>query len=272
MLLSKKAMEEIYNVATVIYDIRGTQSRNELTLHKDLLDELPNAGAIIHKLSEQYGVIYLVTTPYDEEQGDAHIYRGMTTEEIAVKQGLEPTDRLVIEDINDTILSYALIVESNFEEFYHTLQQALLSNVALSDNDLTIQPKDRIAELSFTSISVPTVKIHDKTYHYPSMRDSSMAFKIISYCLENYSDQEVGIQTLLQDMHESAGLKNINEAIRKSPLFSQGGSLDVFVSSSAKAITVKQKVTLTLKGVLHVKKDSLEYEQFMQKFREEYSA
>ncbi len=99
-----------------------------------------------------------------------------------------------------------------------------------------------------------------------------MAFKIISYCLENYSDQEVGIQTLLQDMHESAGLKNINEAIRKSPLFSQGGSLDVFVSSSAKAITVKQKVTLTLKGVLHVKKDSLEYEQFMQKFREEYSA
>ena len=84
------------------------------------------------------------------------------------------------------------------------------------------------------------------------MRDSSMAFKIISYCLENYSDQAVGIQTLLQDMHESAGLKNINEAIRKSALSSQGGSLDGVVSSSAKAITLKQKVTLTLKGVLHL--------------------
>lgn len=264
-------MEEIYEVARIIYDTRSVSSRNEMMFDAEVFDKLPHASSIIYKLAEQYEVIDLITTPYEPDD-DGQTYRGLNAEEIAIRQGEDPTDPQIINYISATLLSYALATEPTFEDFMTILEKGLVDGAILSDEDLTVQPKHRIAELSFTSISVPTVTLYDEVYHYPSMQHTSMAYKIINYCLENQPNDEVSLDTLLNDMHESAGLKNINEAIRKSPLFSEGGSLDVFINSSARAITITPRVILTKRGISHVRNGSTEHQQFMKSLHDEDSA
>lgn len=271
MLLTRKAMEEIYEVARVIYDTRSVSSRNELMFDKEVFDNLPHGSSIIHKLAEQYEVIYLIATPYEQDD-DGQTYEGLNAEEIAIRQGEDPKDPQIINYIHATILSYAFVTEPTFEEFMTVLEKGLVDGAILSDEDLTVEPKHRIAELSFTSISVPTVTLYGEVYHYASMQHTSMAYKLISYCLENHPNEEVSLNTLLSDMHESAGLKNINEAIRKSPLFSESGSLDVFIATSARAITVTPRVILSKKGMNHVRKDSSEYRQFLKSLDDKISA
>jgi hypothetical protein len=267
MLLTRKAMEEIYEVAKVIYDTRSVSSINEMMFDKDVLNKLPHASSILHKLANQYEVIYLIMTPYEHDD-DGQTYEGLNAEEIAIRRGEDPTDPQVINYIHATVLSYALATEPTFEEFMTILEKGLVDGAILSDEDLTVQPKHRIAELSFTSISVPTVTIFNEVYHYASMQHTSMAYKIISYCLENHPDDEVSLDTLLSDMPESAGLKNINEAIRKSTLFSEAGSLDVFITSAARAITVTPRIILSKKGMNHVRKQSNEYLQFLKSLQD----
>lgn len=269
MLLSRKAMEEIYEVARVIYDTRSVSSINEMMFDKEVFDELSNGGSILNKLADQYEVISLIMTPYEEE---SRIYRGMNAEQIAIKEGADPTNPQVINDIKAISLSYALATEPTFEEFMTILEKGLVDGAILSDEDLTVQPKHRIAELSFTGITVPTVTIYDDVYHYPSMQHTSMAYKIVSYCLESHPNDEVSLDTLLSDMSESAGLKNINEAIRKSPLFSEGGSLDVFITPSARAITVTPRIILSQKGIFHVRNGSTEHQLFWKSLHDEDSA
>lgn len=271
MLLTRKAMEEIHEVARVIYDKRSVSSTNEMMFDKEVFDELPNGWLILNKLAGQYEVIYLITTP-NEPDDDGETYEGKSAEEIAILLGEDPTDPRVINYIHATLLSYALSTEPTFEEFMTILEKGLVDGAILSDEDLTIQPKHRIAELSFTSISVPTVTFYDEVYRYASMQHTSMAYKIISYCLENHPNEEVSLNTLLSDMHESAGLKNINEAIRKSPLFSEGGPLDVFITPSARAITVTPRLILSKKGMNHVRRDSNEYRQFLKSLDDTISA
>lgn len=262
-------MEEIYEVARVIYDTRSVSSINEMMFDKEVFDEISHGRSIINKLADQYEVISLIMTPYED---DSHIYNAMNAKEIAIRQGADPTDPQVINHIHATILSYALATEPTFEEFMTILEKGLVDGAILSDEDLTVQPKHRIAELRFTSISVPTVTLYDEVYHYASMQHTSMAYKIISYCLENHPNEEVSLNTLLSDMHESAGLKNINEAIRKSPPFSEGGSMNVFITTSARAITVTPRVILSKKGMNHVRKDSNEYRQFLKSLDDKISA
>ena len=264
-------MEEIYEVARIIYDKRSVSSTNEMMFDKEVFDGLSNGWLILNKLASQYEVIYLITTPYEQDD-DGQTYEGLSAEEIALRQGEDPTDPQIINYIHVTILSYALSTEPTFEEFMTVLEKGLVDGAVLSDEDLTIQPKHRIAELSFTSISVPTVTFYNEIYHYASMQHTSMAYKIISYCLENHPNKEVSLNTLLSDMHESAGLKNINEVIRKSSLFSEGGSLDVFITPSARAITVKPRLILSKKGMNHVRKDSNEYRQFLKSLDDRISA
>lgn len=271
MLISRKAMKEIYDVAEVIHDIRGVSPGNELMIEKDVIEKLPHGSSIIHKLAEQYEVIDLASTPYDPDN-DEQIYKGLNAEEIAVRLGTDPTDPRVISHIRATTLSYGLIVEPIFEDFMTILKKGLDDGDILSDEDLTMQPEHRVAELSFEIDAVPTVTFNSQVWHYASMQYTSMAFKIIDYCLKNHPDNEVDLDTLLENMDGSAGLKNVNEAIRKSPLFSKGGSLDVFITSSPRTITVTPRVMLTEKDIPHVSEDSVENRRFWKNLHNEYSA
>ena len=237
MQLSKNALQEIYGVATIIRDIRGITYGSGIHIHKDLFKQLPNADVIIKKLSEQYGVILAVSIPYDPEMEEDEYY-GMDELEIADATGLSLDNHKDMEFI-DLILSYGIVVEEEFDDFYHLLEQSLRNDTAVSDDMLIARPRLHTATLKFVSISMPTVQIDDDFYRYRPMRQSSMAFKIISYCLEHAPGQEVTIDTLLKDMPGSAGLKNINEAIRKTSLFKRNDTLAPFVDSSANTITVR---------------------------------
>lgn len=113
-----KYLNEIYSVATVIYEAWKVRAENKpFYLNTDKLAAYPNAREIIDKFDKKYRVVQIVSTPYEDEFEN---YEGLDATSIAREIGADATPKYR-KFINDAALSYGLIINPTFENYYHDL-------------------------------------------------------------------------------------------------------------------------------------------------------
>jgi hypothetical protein len=265
MLLSLKSIKQIYDVATIIYDAYGVNPNESILLNKASLNELPNAEPILKTLHTKYKVIELLNNPRGEDR------------EYATPTSIGPTklpegegkhqDKVKTVWYLDKLSPYYLItIESNFEEFYSRLENSLDKSTRVTDEALTILRQEYVAVLQLSEMGKPTVTIKDYIYQYNSMQTENAAFKIIHFCLTNYPDEEVSLLRIHREAKDCREITNIRDVIRKSPLFSENGTLSPFIRIVGKSITVYRKLELTNPALPKVVQGSIRRLDFIPDF------
>lgn len=114
------------------------------------------------------------------------------------------------------------------------------------------------ARISFEHMVVPVVRIGDKKFYLPSMREG-LAYNVISFCLSKHPDQEIGIDKLKEEMKHAGikiyGLSNLNNDTYKS-IFGKNNPLNPFMTSSTKSILVRQTTSLSDQQIAEIAKIS----------------
>jgi hypothetical protein len=99
------------------------------------------------------------------------------------------------------------------------------------------------AQLSFTSISVPTVSLEGSEYLLNPLSEGGKPFNIVSYCLT-----KPGELVPLDELRRQSGLTtvtNINQALKRSYFDRNNGLLRYFVRATPGGIKVTPSITLT---------------------------
>lgn len=146
---------------------------------------------------------------------------------------------------------YLISVRESFYPYYEQIEATAEFHAADKESPLKGSEgnvsNQNIAELTFTSISCPTVTINESAYKLSSMR-SGIPFDIISYCLKYHPDKTIDIESLRTGLKahkiSTAGITNLRENIRRS-LFGTDQALSPFVEVSSKAIRILPITALT---------------------------
>lgn len=187
-------------------------------------------------LSRQGGCIELLESPTLEDVKDYEVFLSQGfTEETAMSEDFN----MLYSGLSNhylelkSALDYKISFGSGFEQF---VQDSIGADKSTQASKLT-------AELSFTSISIPTITVGNDTYKFTPMQEDAAPFRIISYCLEHYPGSIVTLEELKKELQAKSiplhGVKNIKEAIRNNSLFGTSKPLSVFIKTiSPKGIEV----------------------------------
>lgn len=163
------------------------------------------------------------------------------------------------EEHNSSVSRLCIIADKEKPDLTPQLQKLLNDadkNIATFKSEL-----DKMyARISFEHMVVPVVRIGDKKYYLPSMREG-LAYYVISFCLKKHPNQEIGLDKLKAELAEArygvSNLSNFNDDIRKSK-FGKNNYLSPFVNSSTKSIIVKQITALTDRQIDEISAVSVE--------------
>ena len=183
-----------------------------------------------------------------------------TIHETAVDYTIETTEAWVDETTGDYVSQAAdygeehntkvskLCIIANIDQPALTPDLEKLLNETDHNIDWFISELDKMhATLSFVSYDTPIITIGDTSYRLKSMRNGK-TFEIVSYCLENYPDEFVGLTAIkkhlqLEELGE-ADITNLRDKLRGSH-FEQDGPLQPFIKVSPRKIMIKKTTALT---------------------------
>lgn len=222
--------EDLYVVASILNEQYIETGDKHLFVYVEKFSQysLPRTKEILEKLDQKYEVITLATTAYDEGNGD-DIYIDMSMNQIADMLGDDRSPE-TYDYIENVILSYGIIIEPTFNDFYKKLKKHIVAKKRVSGELDDFIPK--IAKLKYIESSF-SCKYGEKQVKFRGLLQREICRQVITRKVLKEPVTFYGILFEVDESKKSRAVydaaKSVNEILEKN--FGLQGVIEIDIPS-----------------------------------------